>query len=117
MTTQELIVWLRQNSSGIFRPAAEAADRLEELERELAAMTEQFNRALDDSAEIKAYGNAVIDAAAELRHQLTTAIIERDEAINTFEKRRSAMDGTKKCVEKMKKESRNIKERARMYGA
>lgn len=31
MTTRELIKWLRENLSGVYRPAAEAADRIEEL--------------------------------------------------------------------------------------
>ena len=31
MTTPELIAWLRENSSGIYRPAAEAADLIERL--------------------------------------------------------------------------------------
>jgi hypothetical protein len=33
-TDAELAQWLRDNSSGIYRPAAVAADRMEELERE-----------------------------------------------------------------------------------
>ncbi len=35
MTTSELTTWLRDNSSGIYRPARDAADRLEELVRQL----------------------------------------------------------------------------------
>jgi hypothetical protein len=32
--TLELTQWLRDNSSGVYRPAAEAADLIEQLERE-----------------------------------------------------------------------------------
>jgi hypothetical protein len=35
MTNEELKKWLRDNCSGIYRPAAEAADRIGELEKEL----------------------------------------------------------------------------------
>lgn len=31
MTNRKLIEWLRQNSSGIYRPSAEAADLIEQL--------------------------------------------------------------------------------------
>lgn len=31
MTTPELTKWLRENSSGVYRPAAEAADLIEDL--------------------------------------------------------------------------------------
>jgi hypothetical protein len=42
MTDQELIEWLRSNSSGVYRPAAEAADRLEALTRSETATCEEF---------------------------------------------------------------------------
>lgn len=35
MTTPELIAWLRDNSSGVYRPAKEAADRMERMYRAL----------------------------------------------------------------------------------
>ena len=34
MTTTELTKWLRENSSGVYRPAAEAADLIEKLQSE-----------------------------------------------------------------------------------
>lgn len=40
MTSPELCQWLRDNSAGIYRPAAEAADRIEELERALWPLAE-----------------------------------------------------------------------------
>jgi len=40
MTTKELIFWLRENSSGIYRPAKEAADRMETMERALLQLSE-----------------------------------------------------------------------------
>ncbi len=42
MTDQELIEWLRANSSGVYRPAAEAADRLEALTRPETTTFEEF---------------------------------------------------------------------------
>lgn len=38
MTNQELVKWLRANSSGIYRPAAEAADLIEQLLNERKAI-------------------------------------------------------------------------------
>ena len=35
MSTKELIRWLKDNSSGVYRPAREAAERLERMERAL----------------------------------------------------------------------------------
>lgn len=35
MTTPELIAWLRENSSGVYRPTAEAADLLERYDAAL----------------------------------------------------------------------------------
>lgn len=40
MEIKELIQWLRDNSSGVYRPAREAADRLETMERTLRQMAE-----------------------------------------------------------------------------
>lgn len=39
MTTSELCRWLRDNSSGVYRPALEAADRLEQMERALTDLS------------------------------------------------------------------------------
>ena len=35
---KELCKWLRDNSSGIYRPAAQAADRIEQLKQQLFEM-------------------------------------------------------------------------------
>jgi len=58
MTTPELTQWLRDNSSGVYRPAAEAADVIEQLQRErkeareeLATMTAQRDRLAEALAE------------------------------------------------------------------
>ena len=40
MELLELKKWLRENSSGIYRPAAEAADRLERMEAALKQLSE-----------------------------------------------------------------------------
>ena len=44
MTTPELTQWLRDNSSGVYRPAAEAADVIEQLERERDEAGKQRDR-------------------------------------------------------------------------
>jgi len=38
MSNDEIKTWLRENSSGIYRPATEAADLIERLERENARL-------------------------------------------------------------------------------
>jgi hypothetical protein len=38
MDNKQLCQWLRDNSSGVYRPAAVAAERIEELEREVSRL-------------------------------------------------------------------------------
>lgn len=40
MEIKELIQWLRDNSAGVYRPAKEAADRMETMERALRQLSE-----------------------------------------------------------------------------
>ena len=40
MTTDELIEWLKENSSGVYRPALEAANRLEQMQTYLKMMSD-----------------------------------------------------------------------------
>ena len=40
MTNEELKKWLRDNSSGVYRPASDAADLIERLESDLLAQTD-----------------------------------------------------------------------------
>jgi hypothetical protein len=40
MTTDELIEWLKENSSGVYRPAYEAAKRLEHMQAHLKMMAD-----------------------------------------------------------------------------
>jgi len=47
MGTTELRQWLRQNSAGIYRPAAEAADEIEAL---VAARDQHFRQAINNGA-------------------------------------------------------------------
>lgn len=49
--TPELCAWLRENSSGIYRPAAEAADRIERLENALKTIIKIENKAGYDEIE------------------------------------------------------------------
>jgi hypothetical protein len=44
MTTPELTQWLRDNSSGVYRPAAEAADVIEQLQRERDRLEEALKK-------------------------------------------------------------------------
>lgn len=39
MTTKQLIQWLRDNSSGVYRPSAEAADKIERMESALRQLS------------------------------------------------------------------------------
>jgi hypothetical protein len=43
MTTPELTKWLRENSSGVYRPAAEAADLIDRLVSELETNTQEID--------------------------------------------------------------------------
>lgn len=38
MTNEQLCAWLREHSSGVYRPAAEAAARIEELSAQVDAL-------------------------------------------------------------------------------
>jgi hypothetical protein len=38
MTNSELIDWLKENSSGVYRPAREAADRMQRMDKALRDM-------------------------------------------------------------------------------
>ena len=48
MTNQELCTWLRENSSSAYRPAAEAAERIEQLEAALKCLDAMYARAWDE---------------------------------------------------------------------
>jgi hypothetical protein len=57
MTKQELCEWLRANSSGIYRPAAEAADTIERLDALCREMIRSVALYLADN------GDATFDSA------------------------------------------------------
>jgi hypothetical protein len=42
MTTPELTKWLRENSSGVYRPAADAADLIEKLTKQNAELKREL---------------------------------------------------------------------------
>ena len=52
MKTEGIKKWLRDNSSGVYRPAREAADLIDQLERKLNAATDE----LDDIREVLLHG-------------------------------------------------------------
>jgi uncharacterized protein (DUF1501 family) len=56
MGRSELCAWLRANSSGIYRPAAEAADEIEHL---AAAKDQHFAQAMENGAKANAYREAL----------------------------------------------------------
>ena len=62
MGRTELCAWLRANSSGIYRPAAEAADEIEHL---AAASDQHFAQAMKNGASANAY-RAVLERIAAL---------------------------------------------------
>jgi hypothetical protein len=51
MTTPELTKWLRENSSGVYRPAAEAADLIERLQKLSSALLEDLQHRVEDRAD------------------------------------------------------------------
>ena len=44
MNDKELCQWLKGVSSGVYRPSAEAADRIESLNKELAELKQVINK-------------------------------------------------------------------------
>lgn len=62
MGRSELCAWLRANSSGNYRPAAEAADEIEHL---AAAKDQHFAQAMENGASANAY-RAVLERIAAL---------------------------------------------------
>jgi hypothetical protein len=53
MNSNDLCAWLRENSSGAYRPAAEAVDRIEQLEAALLA-------AQDDLEQVGMYDDKIM---------------------------------------------------------
>jgi hypothetical protein len=52
MNTSELCIWLRQNSAGIYRPAADAANEIEHLRAERDALSLELAAAREALEEI-----------------------------------------------------------------
>ena len=61
MTRTELCAWLRANSSGIYRPATDAADEIEQL---AAAKEQHFAQAMANGAKANEYRSALEKIAA-----------------------------------------------------
>ena len=61
MGRTELCAWLRANSSGIYRPAAEAADEIEYLAR---AQDGHFRQAMENGARANALAEAAFAVLA-----------------------------------------------------
>jgi hypothetical protein len=53
MTSKELKRWLRDNSSGVYRPARDAADLIDQLERELNEAYALLSKCVNDSLSTK----------------------------------------------------------------
>jgi hypothetical protein len=51
MNATRLSKWLRDNSSGVYRPAAEAADLIEDLQKLSAKLLEDLRRRVGDRAD------------------------------------------------------------------
>ncbi len=63
MEINELIQWLRDNSSGVYRPAAEAADRLERMSAALELL-KNVNLSEDNCADFKVANRRIRNIAA-----------------------------------------------------
>lgn len=61
MGRTELCAWLRANSSGIYRPAAEAADEIEHL---AAAKDQHFAQAMENGAKANELRKVLADLLA-----------------------------------------------------
>ena len=64
MKIKELAQWLRDNSSGVYRPAREAADRLERMERVLRQFSE-VNLTNDNCASFEVANKRIRNLALE----------------------------------------------------
>ena len=58
MTTPELTKWLRENSSGAYRPAAEAADLIESLTKQNAELKREQDIERKNYKELASHHNA-----------------------------------------------------------
>jgi len=74
METPKLTEWLRANSSGCYGPSAEAADKIEELERKLAVARRGLEKLAclgNEDRRGTSYGNSVaIDALKRIDETL-----------------------------------------------
>jgi predicted nucleic acid-binding Zn-ribbon protein len=69
MTTPELTQWLRDNSSGVYRPAAEAADVIEQLQRERDKAREELATMEIRHAAVMLHTQNIVDEANQFREQ------------------------------------------------
>jgi hypothetical protein len=70
MTNTELKQWLRDNSSGVYRPAREAANLIGQLERELNAAEKNLADAQANIAEEIKQGEIYLREIAELKERM-----------------------------------------------
>jgi len=93
--TLELTQWLRDNSSGVYRPAAEAADVIEQLQRERDEAREQGN-------DMREKWLAKNQCCEYLGAELHEAINQRDRLAEALKEYREALsDGPENCSYKM----------------
>ena len=64
MNTPELVQWLRDNSSGIYRPARDAADKIERMEKALRFLA-QCKLSEDNCASFEVANRRIRNAANE----------------------------------------------------
>jgi hypothetical protein len=74
----ELCAWLRANSSGIYRPAAEAADEIEHL---AAAKDQHFAQAMANGAKANEYRAALEHLRAGMVDAKNTNIVDYIDAV------------------------------------
>ena len=71
MKTKELKKWLRDNSSGCYRPSAEAADYIENLETVIVEMVKHGNEPVSDEVwrDMQECHDLILSDNGELTHE------------------------------------------------
>lgn len=76
MTTPELTKWLRENSSGVYRPAAEAADLIERMEKLFRQVLPEWADEVTEDQRHKPVGEITGNDVLMIRDFLANAIGE-----------------------------------------
>lgn len=80
MSRTELCAWLRANSSGCYRPAADAADEIEMLS---SAKDQHFAQAMANGEKVNEYRAALLNLRAAMLDAKNTNIVDYIDAVLT----------------------------------